>query len=88
VTFAFVNHGRWVANCPRWMDGCTEAHRVQPGDRFVCANCGAVGSVEFPVDLDLVEKLLAARPVPETRNWLPGETLDELLVENLEHGVI
>lgn len=85
---AFVNHGRWVARCPRWVDGCREAHRVRPGDTFTCGNCGAFAPVEFPLESELVEALLAVRPVPESRNWLPGESLSDLANENIEHGVI
>lgn len=34
-----------------------------------------------------IERLLMMRPIPYTRNWLPGETLTDLLAENIEHGI-
>lgn len=35
-----------------------------------------------------VERLLMMRPDPSTRNWVPGETLHDLMFENAEHGVL
>jgi hypothetical protein len=34
-----------------------------------------------------VERLLSMRPNVATRNWEPGETLIDLMVENGKHGV-
>lgn len=34
-----------------------------------------------------VERLLLMRPVRQTQNWFPGETLADLMLENAEHGV-
>lgn len=85
MTFAYVNHGRWVADCGR--RPCPEAHRVKPGDGFECRNCGWFGPVEFPDDQKDIELVLAKRPVPESRNWWPGELVADLIVENTRHGV-
>lgn len=35
-----------------------------------------------------IEALLLARADPSTRNWKPGETLDDLATENVAHGVV
>jgi hypothetical protein len=34
-----------------------------------------------------IEAALRVRPDPTTRNWLPGETVADLLRENAEHDV-
>jgi hypothetical protein len=35
-----------------------------------------------------VERLLMMRPDPSTRNWFPGETLGDLMMENGAHGIL
>lgn len=98
----YMNHGRWVARCPR--PYCTNAEQFgqcQDGTvgglaegRFRCrleqGGCGLTCHAQWP-DAELipqVEQLLLARPVPATRNWEPGETLSDLLGENFEHGIV
>ena len=86
---ARVNHGRWVAECST--PYCTEAHTVAPGDAFTCGNCGRQSVVSFPNNKPLIDAALSRRVVPETRNWEPGETVNDLIVENESHeheGVI
>ncbi len=111
MTLAYVNHGRWVAECAT--PGCPGAERKWPGfavkettvvdpltgNRFTrlfgisadgwlhCANCGQLSRVQFPSEADQIEEVLSMRPVPETRNWMPGETLADLTAENEAHGV-
>ena len=81
---AYHNHGRWVADCST--PYCTEAHLVEPGDVFTCGNCHTNhGAVAFPADKYLVDAALSRRIIPETRNWLPGETVDDLRAENAAH---
>ena len=81
----YHNHGRWVADCPA--DQCSEAHTVTPGDGFVCVNCGATSKLKWPLNMEQIDRVLSTRPVPETRNWLPGETVTGLERENVEHKV-
>ena len=87
VAYAEVNHGRWIARCPR--PYCTNAMQVDRGQAtFGCValdGCGWIGELVWPADPDAIEALLAMRPVPGTRNWLPGETLAQLLAENVVH---
>ena len=83
MTQAYNNHGRWVAECATKY--CTEAHLVEPGDRFVCANCDRSYDVVFPDAKHLIDAALERRVVPETRNWVPGETVQDLIVENEQH---
>ena len=83
---AYVNHGRWVADCS--VPHCPEAHQVKPGDGFLCRNCGGEDIPVFPEFRSEIDQLLAMRPVPETRNWWPGETVSDLIAENQAHGLV
>ena len=101
MSYAYVNHGRWVAHCDT--DDCAGAERVWPGGQIRenrdgrkygiartvmhCANCEHTSRVTFPDDRKRIDKLLSRRPVPETRNWHPGETTAILLEENTAHGL-
>lgn len=83
---AYVNWGRWVADCPR--ADCANAEQLVRGaPRFACSFCGYTCSVSWPDEAKRIVEALAARPVPSTRNWLPGETVAMLEAENVEHGV-
>jgi hypothetical protein len=90
---AYVNHGRWVVDCE-----CGDAGVVDPGqpDRgFFCFGCyniihtGLPRRVAYPVDevRGRVEALLLARPDLGTRNWSPAETVEDLAIENIAHGL-
>lgn len=85
IVFAQVNQGRWIIQCP-W---CPSAEYASIEDhRFFCTDCinGPVGGawlpVHWPDDVNLIEQLLAVRP-RRARNWLPGETVDHLVEENM-----
>lgn len=100
---AYVNCGRWIADCPR--EHCTNAIALTPKQvQFFCEHeggCRLLTEVEWPADADAIWEVLKARPVPGTRNWAPaghrqaivcglplGQTVDALIAENREHGVI
>ena len=86
VVHARVNWGRWVADCPN--PYCRSALAGTPGQRyFACWECGTGADVVWPDNVDHITYLLAMRPNPATRNWAPGETLAELLEENVAHGI-
>jgi len=91
-----MSHGLWVADCPR--EGCrgAEHYGSHPVTGYVgglsrsvfrCENCKLSTEAQWPSDADDIEMLLSARPVPETRNWLPGESVRDLLTENLANRV-
>jgi hypothetical protein len=87
-TAAYVNHGRWVVDCPF----CPSASFASPSDpRFFCAACrnGFVGGdlvhVDFPDEIDAIEAALLARPNEVNRNWTPAETLDDLHAQNADN---
>jgi len=101
IAAAEVYHGQWIARCPR--DGCYTielAGRCDDGstgglseDAFECRKShGGCGLRCRPVWPDpetraAIVAALEARPAPMTRNWSPGETIEQLLAENIEHGV-
>lgn len=90
IAYAEANWGRWIVRCPA--PYCTNAIQVGRWEPvFRCLGAGACGwSTEliWPADPEGIETLLMMRPDMTTRNWLPGETLQQLLVENTQHGVL
>lgn len=70
-------------------------------DSFYCSYCKCIAtSIHWPENADEIMEILDRRPVPHTRNWYPeghitalefgikdGETAEELLAENAEHGI-
>jgi len=85
---AEVNHGRWLVRCP----ACAGAEEADPQEPvFYCLSCGNsdndghVMTVVFSDDRETIEKILLLRPM-ENRNWKTRETLQDLVIENLEHG--
>jgi hypothetical protein len=86
---AWVSGGRWIVMCP-----CGGAQLAARDDhRFFCVDClnaqvgGQWRTVRWPDDAEAIEAALLRRPAPETRTWLPTETLSDLLAENAAHGV-
>lgn len=84
---ARVNHGRWIADCPR--PYCANAMRLTPGQAaFHCAGeggCRMFAEIEWPAGADDIWQALIERPVPGTRNWYPaGHT--EAVRLGLAHG--
>lgn len=92
---ARVNHGRWIADCPD--PDCGGASFISfDNPFFFCCECrnGRVDHDLIPVEVPKpglrgeIEDYLRARPVPRTRNWLPGESMVELRDENRAHNVL
>jgi hypothetical protein len=82
---AYVNHDRWVANCPT--PGCSGAEVVDPDwPLFVCMSGCGVGplSVSFPRQRVEIERELLKRPARETRHWELHERIADLRRENKE----
>jgi hypothetical protein len=85
-TGARVYAGNWIADCPV----CRSAAVRWFGDpRWECRDCGMTVEVLWPTDQLRagVERLLMMRPLQHTRNWFPGETLHDLLAENIQHAI-
>lgn len=79
---AYVNWGRWVADCPE----CNSGIDCSPDlPRGACLDCGAVYKIDFPSkkERDQAGELLSARP-ERNRNWdrHKGEELKRLKTEN------
>lgn len=92
AALARVYRGWWDAICPA--AGCNGAEYVWREDaRLFCHACGnrhAGGrwvAVVFPAELVEIERLLSLRPDELTRNWLPGETVAELVEQNAALGI-
>lgn len=76
---AYVNHGRWVADCPR--EYCGNAMKLEPRQAtFTCRaldrqghdhGCGMQALIGWPADADEIWEALRLRPVAATRNWFP-----------------
>ena len=87
---AEVRWNTWIACCP----DCRGAEFVWLDNLlFMCNSCwnGAIGGmwrrVILPPNVAEIEAALMRRPAPENRNWLPHETVEELLAQNAEHGL-
>lgn len=86
----YVNHGRWVVDCP----DCRNAQLAHRTDhRFLCNNCGN-GAVDglwrltvWPDNAAAIEQELERRADPQTQNWHPGETVVDLRNERIAHTV-
>jgi hypothetical protein len=79
---AYVNYGRWVADCPN--PACTNAMAIEPGkDEFRCEfwggtpqaprleGCRTVAEIGWPDDPYGVMADLIDLPEPQ-RNWRPA----------------
>jgi hypothetical protein len=69
---------------------CLGAMQVWPGQSFTaCGDCGwPIEQLIWPADPDGIEAILLMRPLEKTRNWHPGETLQDLIAENVMHGIL
>jgi hypothetical protein len=78
---AYVNHGRWVADCP-----CGGGIACGPDSPdAVCYDCRTERNISFPSAsrIATATELLSARPLKH-QNWRPdqGESVTELRAEN------
>lgn len=90
--FAYVNHGRWVADCPT--NSCGGALvLLAAAQGFLCVNClnievaNRYRPVIWPEDSDVIAAALEARLLPEQANW-HGEPVESLIAENIAHGIV
>ena len=84
ITYARVNHSRWLVDCPN----CNSAEVMQVGAKtFSCRECKSVYTVVWPGNVDEINAILGIRPKAENRNWSPGETVEMLRLENVVHGI-
>lgn len=99
---ARVNHGVWIASCtcgaPPRPDrpgmpnpGCVVFLEIPLGWCVRCGNRPWGGGwrriiVPPPEQRRAIESVLELRPNVGDRNWEPGETLADLVAQNIEHG--
>lgn len=84
---AYVNHDRWVADCPA-CGGGMEAWPENP--EVACIHDGLIFGATFPHanTVRAAKEALDRRPFMENRNWYPDrETPADLRAENRKHGV-
>lgn len=97
IAYAYVSWGLWVATCPR--PQCPGAEHCGPhplsgyvgglrDTAFRCGHCTLECPAAWPADRDVIDQLLGMRPVPATRNWSPGEPVEHLVAENIQHGLL
>lgn len=87
---AYVNRGRWIANCVLGCSVATEAEH----DWYICRLClnarldGHRIPLVWPAPADIlaVEGALSVRPAI-AQNWTPNESIGYLLAQNVEHGL-
>lgn len=87
---AYVNHGRWLCDCP----GCNTGWQVQIETPLVLydakarvqqrCKCGYELAVQFPAEYEAINEALAERRLAVNRNWYPHETVIDLLAQTLE----
>jgi len=86
AAYARAEWSRWIADCPApYCRSALQLRRFEPF--FRCWDCGAGADIVWPSNLEDIERLLMMRPDPIARNWFPGETLADLLAENIRHGI-
>lgn len=83
---AYILRGSWVVGCE-----CGECVYYEPPKAFFCPNClngenqHRPRPVIIPAERSQIEVLLLNRPNPNNRNWLVGETVEQLQAENSDH---
>ena len=83
---AYVNHNRWLVDCPCGSGAAVDVEADPPVAR--CYEDGVVHTqVTLPPDRAAIDAALLRRPLAATRHWHPGETVAELHAENAAHGV-
>ncbi len=67
---AYVNFGRWIADCPMDCGSALQLAARQPV--YQCVECGFATDVEWPDNADEIWESLADRPAKRNRNWFPS----------------
>lgn len=93
VARAGVYQNRWKAECSCCAGG---SMYVSYRDRtFWCLNCRNACTDYMPIAvvlppddvIEAIERALLVRPDPNTRSWMPSETLEHLYEENRRFGL-
>lgn len=82
---AFISANRWMFLCPQCSGGVSCGPSWPIG---CCFECGAIcDAITYPDAAADIEAVLLARPGLLNRNYLPSDTLETLVVENLERAL-
>jgi hypothetical protein len=82
-----ANWSRWISDCAN--PACRNGWRVDMSVvLWMCRDCWTVTRPIWPADPGAIAWLLSQRPEAKTRNWEPGESLTDLLMENAAHGIV
>ncbi len=81
---AYMNHGRWIADCP---GPCSGGAVAMPG--LECDECHVLGYYTMvipvlPTNADEIEEAMSIRPEARTRNWT-AESVDALHAETRDY---
>lgn len=80
---AYVNYGRWIADCPA---GCGSALALSERQAtFHCVECQTVASVDWPKNSTEIWEALQERPARRYQNWFPSNH-DLALKSGCPHG--
>ncbi len=98
---AYVYRGTWVAECPTYCGNVQKVFR-ENSSLYRCVHCEQLASVKWPDSgfMEMMTAVLDRRPDPDNRNWYPedhpvavrfgiphGQSVQDLLDENAEHGI-
>jgi hypothetical protein len=87
AAMARINQNRIIVDCPA--PYCRSALMVPPfHPGYECWDCGWSAPIVWPPNLADIVAVLLLRPDPTTRCWLPGETVMDLVAQNIEHGIV
>lgn len=85
---AYVNQGRWVADCPNCNGGIAVSMTDATG---ACFDCGSIYVINKPNanQIARAEFLLSVRLLDRNRNWdrHRDEDLDDLAAQNIANGL-
>lgn len=85
---AFLYRDRWLVACP----DCRRDQQFawERPALYMCPSCwnaaagGVWRPVAFPAEREAIEVAVGPRRDPRTRNWIPGERVEDLLAEGVE----
>ena len=78
-----VSDAHWQVQCCE----CANTPAYDPDWQLAaCFTCGAIYRQAPPTDWRAIERVLVCRPYLNQRHMLIGQTLAELVAENVEHG--
>ena len=98
VALAYINHGRWIVDCPVCPSAEELPRKTENQDSLVqCQGCHQIIRISWPKNSQQLMRVLKERPIAN-RHWYPtgypfamkhgiphGQTVAELHEETLQH---